>query len=140
MLKETYSIPQFMKMQRDKELLMSLGVTEGVAFEIRCNKKMKILFTLGLALILHYQEALAKPAAKTVEALNKVDTAGATLLAIVRKIGYWICIIMCIIEILRCLGNGNTKEIGKVIVKYLIAFGACYLLPFLFDLIAAIFG
>lgn len=137
---ETYSIPQFFQMQRDKELLRNLGITEEEAFKIWYNRKLKALATFSIAQVLSCQKALALAPSKTTQALGKVDQAGVTLLTIVRKIGYWICIIMAIVEILRCLSNGDTKEIGKIVVKYLMAFAACYLIPWLFDLIAAIFS
>jgi hypothetical protein len=71
--------------------------------------------------------------------LDKIDKAGATILNLCRKIGYWACIIMAVIEIIRSLAQGDTKSIGKIIMKYSLGFGALFILPWIFDLIAEIF-
>lgn len=79
-------------------------------------------------------------AQKVCAAVEKVDKAGFTILGIVRSFGYWICIIMCIIEIIKSLLQGDTKSVGKIIAKYIIAFSAFYFLPWLFDIIKQIFA
>lgn len=70
---------------------------------------------------------------------SKIDIAGSTILNICRNIGYWACLIMATVEIIKSLSQGDTKSVSKIIAKYLIGFGALYFLPFLFDLIRNIF-
>lgn len=71
--------------------------------------------------------------------LSKVDTAGAVLLTVVRTFGYWVCIIMGIVSIIRAMLNGDTKGIGKIMAKYLLGFSSFYALPWLMDIIKGIF-
>lgn len=71
---------------------------------------------------------------------DQIDRGGATILNVVRHLGYWACIIACTLEILRTVLQGDTKSIGKCIAKYSIAYGALYLLPWLLDLIKSIFA
>lgn len=71
--------------------------------------------------------------------LSKVDKAGIMILEIVRRVGYWACIILALMDIIKSLMEGSTKDIWKTIAKYTVAFATLYILPWLFDLIAAIF-
>ncbi|WP_051350722.1 hypothetical protein [Caloramator sp. ALD01] len=71
--------------------------------------------------------------------LSKVDKAGITILTIIRRVGYWACIILALMDIVKNLMEGDTKSIWETIAKYTVAFTTLYLLPWLFDLIAAIF-
>lgn len=64
-----------------------------------------------------------------------IDKAGNVLLGLARDLGYYICLLMCIMEIIKSLMQGDTKSIGKIIMKYIIAFGAFYMLPWLFNII-----
>jgi hypothetical protein len=142
---QTWKFSEYAQTLREKAALKEIeqtGVDEFLANRILANIELKKIFIFSLAGLMSTQKALAAPKSteSTKVALNKVDVAGGTILAVVRSIGYWICIIMCVVEILRCLGQGDTKQIGKIILKYLIAFGACYLLPWLFDLIRDIFS
>jgi hypothetical protein len=57
-----------------------------------------------------------------------------------RRIGYWVLLVMCILEVLKCVANGDTKEIGKIIMKYLLAFMVLFLIPWAFDLVIGIFS
>lgn len=72
--------------------------------------------------------------------LSKIDKAGLLILGIVRRIGYWACIILALMDIVKSLMEGSTKDIWKTIAKYTVAFATLYLLPWLFDLIASIFS
>ena len=69
-----------------------------------------------------------------------LDAAGAKFLGLARSLGYWLCLIMCIIEILKSVINGNTRELGKIIMKYVLMFGALYLVPTIFDWIIELFA
>lgn len=71
--------------------------------------------------------------------LSKVNQAGSTLLMVVRTFGYWVCLIMGIVEVIRSLLNGDTKSIAKITAKYLLGFSSFYALPWLMDIIKGIF-
>ncbi|NEZ47230.1 hypothetical protein FDF74_08410 [Clostridium niameyense] len=71
--------------------------------------------------------------------LEKIDRAGNTILSIARKIGYWICIVGCIIDIIKALMQGDTRSIAKIMMKYALAFTALYIFPWILDLIKGIF-
>lgn len=72
--------------------------------------------------------------------LAKVDAAGENLLTILTRIGYWVAIFMAIFEIIKHLKDGDTNGIWGVIVKYGMAFGSLFALPWVFDIIAGLFS
>lgn len=108
---------------------------ELVAKKINNDTRLKrmAVFTLGNLLYINDTVYAADP-------LSKVDKAGGTILGIVRKVGYWICIIGCIIDIIKALIQGDTKSVAKVMMKYALAFGALYVFPWILDLIKSIFS
>lgn len=71
---------------------------------------------------------------------SRIDQAGRTLLIIIQKVGYWVCIIMATKEVLSELMGGTLKNIGQVVMKYSVAFGTLFALPWIFDLIVDIFS
>ena len=129
---KVYTIPEFLELQRAKE-----NTGEYIATNIMKNNKLKSMTTFVLSTNLYCKKAYA--ASTTVDALAKVNTAGSTFMSIIRTVGYWICILMCIVEILKALMQGNSKAIGNIIIKYLLAFSAFYFMPWLFDLVKDIF-
>lgn len=74
------------------------------------------------------------------EVVARLDDAGFEVFRIGCRIGYWAALIMAVWEIIKCIKDGDTNAIWGVIAKYALAFGALYMLPWIFDLIAAIFG
>ena len=73
-------------------------------------------------------------------AVNGINVAGSTLLKLVQSFGYWGCILGCALEILKDLMAQNTRDIGKIIGKYAVAFGTFYFLPWVFDIVKTCFG
>lgn len=65
----------------------------------------------------------------------KIDTLGAMILSLLRTLGYWACILMCVYEVVKSITNGEVRDIGKVSVKYVVAFMVLYLFPMALDLI-----
>ena len=106
---------------------------ELIAYNILNNKNLKKVMVVAMGSLMYCQNVLA--ATNT----GKIDVAGIAILGICRQIGYWACIIMCCIEIIRSLMQGDTKGISKIISKYVLGFGALYLMPWIFDLIKSIF-
>ncbi len=72
--------------------------------------------------------------------LEAIDTAGQTILDLIRKVGYWVGVVLCAKDILKNLMRGHLEEIGSVIAIYGVSFGVLYFLPWLFDLIQSIFA
>jgi hypothetical protein len=105
------------------------------AKEVRKNKRFETMSAFVIGSLMYSEKVLAAPS-NTV----KITEAGNTILDICREIGYWACLIMCILEIIKSLLQGDTKGISKIIAKYLLGFGALYLMPWLFDLIKSIFA
>lgn len=127
----TMSIPEFMKIQRGELTYKDL---ESLDKEIGSNKVLRSATTLLLALTVDFKTAYAAP---NMAAAAKL---GGTFLGLVRGFGYWICVVMCIVEIIRNLLQGDTKGIGKIVVKYLIAFASFYFVPYLFDVVKDAFA
>lgn len=94
--------------------------------------KKKTVFILGSLLYVNEVVGAADP-------FGKIDVAGNTILGIVRKIGYWCCIVGCIIDIIKALMQGDTRSIAKIMMKYALAFSALYIFPWILDLIKSIF-
>ncbi|WP_027633405.1 hypothetical protein [Clostridium hydrogeniformans] len=111
---------------------------EEFAKVVMADKKLKALTTFVMANTLMLKKACASSAEIAAD-LGKVDLAGGTLLTICRRFGYWVCLIMCIAEIIKSLSQGDTKGIGKIVAKYTIGFATFYFLPWIFDLIKAMF-
>lgn len=71
--------------------------------------------------------------------IGAIDKAGSMLLSICKRFGYWIALIMCVVEIIKSLMQNDTKSISKIVVKYVIAYASFYFLPWIFTLIEECF-
>jgi hypothetical protein len=72
---------------------------------------------------------------------DKIDVIGRTLLGGVKTLGYWVCLIMSLVEIIKIISRGGEKgEITKVLVKSTIAMIGLYGIQWYFDLIVSIFN
>ncbi|APC82171.1 hypothetical protein [Clostridium botulinum] len=107
---------------------------ELVAKHINADNKLKKQAVFVLGSLFYVQDVVSASGD-----LAKIDKAGNTILGIARKIGYWVCIIGCIIDIIRSLMQGDTKSIAKIMMKYALAFAALYIFPWMLDLIRSIF-
>ncbi len=127
-----YSIKEFIEYLDEKNIKK---VDRQVREFLRDRKLNPILIGITGSLF-HYSVAYANTSIAT----GKIATAGQTLFGICQEAAFWICLIMCAIEIVKALMNGDTKSVSKVIAKYIVAYGAIYLLPWSFNLIKDIFG
>ena len=50
---------------------------------------------------------------------------------------YWICLIKGLVDVGREVSRGgdNIGNIGKIVLKYVLAFATLYIMPYLFDLV-----
>lgn len=63
---------------------------------------------------------------------DKANEMGKTVWNVIMVIGYWICAIYAAKDIIREIAQGNTKDIIKVVTKYVIGFA---LLIFFLDIL-----
>lgn len=107
---------------------------ELIAKHINADNKLKkmFIFTLGSLFFLSNKVYAADP-------LKKIDVTGGTLLNVIRRVGYWICIIACIIEIVKSIMQGDVKSVGKIMMKFALGFAALYIFPWILDLIRSSF-
>jgi hypothetical protein len=136
----TMSIPQFLAYERGelsiKEIKEINKVDTFLGDLMKDERISKILvFTTACLNIAN------KVLASTEEALNKVDKVGAEFLSIIQRVGFWICLIGCILEILIAVfkKGGGKNEVLSTIFKWLIIFASFYFLPAIFRFIASAF-
>lgn len=121
---KTMTVEEFMENYRQKYEMKQF------AKKIKSNKRLEKMFVFVTASIMNCQTVLA-----TSKATKGIDTLGIKLLGVTRTVAYWICLLGCILEICKTLMQGDYKSIGKIIVKYTIAFSAIYFVPWVFDII-----
>lgn len=132
---KTMSVHEFMENYRlKKEDYKENEIWESFANHIKSNKRLEKMFTFVVGSLMYCKEVYA-----SVGGLQGIDALGGKLLSVCRKFAYWVGIIMCIVEIIKSLLQGDSKSIGKIIIKYILAFAAIYFVPWLFDLIKASF-
>ena len=71
--------------------------------------------------------------------LNAIDAAGAKILELIRRVGYWVGIILCSKDVIKHVSRGHMEDIGGLVALYGLGYGILYFLPWLFDLIKSIF-
>lgn len=67
--------------------------------------------------------------------LDKMDSTCEEALKVGQRIGYWVCVFMCLYEIIKKVKDGDTQAIWGIIVKYAIAYGAVFIVRFVLDMI-----
>ncbi len=76
----------------------------------------------------------------TVDPLERMDTGGQKLLEVGQRIGYWVCILMCIFEIIKKIKDGDTNAIWGILMKYGIAYGSLFGVKWVLDMIGGFFS
>ena len=71
--------------------------------------------------------------------MTEIDKAGQTILNLIRRVGYWIAIILCSKDVIKQCMRGHMESVGSIVAMYGLSFGILYFLPWLFDLIKSIF-
>lgn len=77
--------------------------------------------------------------AKEVDPLKRMDEGGEEVLRVGQRIGYWVCILMCIFEIIKKVKDGDTNAIWGILVKYAIAYGSLFGVKWILDMIGGFF-
>ena len=113
--------------------------SEEFAVSILKDKKLlrKTVIVIGSLMFIQTNAYATGDISVAVDGINK---AGSTLLTLVQNFGYWGCLLCCALEVLKDLMAQNTRDIGKTIGKYAVAFGTFYFLPWIFDVIKVCFG
>ena len=71
--------------------------------------------------------------------LNNLDSAGYKILHIVRKVGYWIIVIQATKDVIKSAMRGATSDIGGIVLKYVLMYGALYAVPWALKLVEGVF-
>ena len=73
--------------------------------------------------------------------MSKVDNAGFVFLGIIQRIGFWICLLGCLLELLLAVFKEakGKNAILPIVLKWLGIFATFYFLPACFELIRDLF-
>ena len=129
-----YTISENIEIKMNNEFIKMLDKS---IEHIKKNKKKYMTLVILIALTVNLSTVSAFAAAPGTAA---IDAAGQKILDLVRKVGYWIGVILCSKDVLKHCMRGHMDSIGGVIAMYGMSFGALYFLPWLFDIIKSIFG
>lgn len=127
---ESYTICEFLNMEH-------VSYLDKVIDHIKRNKKKYMLLVTIIALTIDLSTITSFALTPGVAA---IDAAGQKILDLIRRVGYWIAIILCSKDVLKHCMRGHVESIGSVIAMYGLSFGVLYFLPWLFDLIKSIFA
>lgn len=126
------TIPEFNAVQRGE--LTYEEIKKAQTFILNNNKiKKTLVLAIACSLIIE-KIAYAEPN------LQVIASAGQTLLTTAQTIGYWACLVMCIIEIIMSMLSHQSNKLKEICIKYVIAFASLYFMPWIFDFIKELFG
>ena len=124
---ESYTVHEFL----NREELINLDRT---IEHIKANKKKYMLLVTIIALTIDLSTITSFAMDTTA-----IDKAGMQILELIRKVGYWIGIILCSKDVIKHCMRGHLESIGTIVAMYGLGFGVLYFLPCLFDLIKGLF-
>ncbi|WP_040328404.1 hypothetical protein [Clostridium ihumii] len=114
-----------------RKLKNQYALAEENATKIIANKDINKKAIIILGSLLYIQNTCVYAAESGV--MTSMDNLGFKLLETMQWIGRWVCIAMCIKEIIQtALQGGRTKDIGSIFMKYIIIFGSLLLIPKVF--------
>ena len=122
---------------KDNELNL-LQITIGNSLKFNCDLflyRKYLRFSVALA-IAFFMSTVEANATTTINS-EAIDRLGQAFVSIVQQAGYWICFAKGLMDIIKEVMRGGDKAegIGRIVVKYVLAFASFYLLPLGFDLI-----
>ena len=127
----TMTIPEFLAVQRNE-----LSYKEIRQAQKEINKSYRLKRCLVVSLACNFMLEKYVYAADT----SRIDIAGSTILSTAQEIGYWACLIMCLIEVIMALISRRTDDVKKICTKYILGFASLYFMPWIFDFIRDFFG
>lgn len=75
-----------------------------------------------------------------IDPLERMDTGGEKMLEVGQRVGYWVCILMCVFEIIKKVKDGDTNAIWGILMKYGIAYGSLFGVKWILDMIGGFFS
>lgn len=135
----TMTIPQFLAYERGEKSIKDIELENGlesIATKIIKDERVRKMAVFTIASLNYISIAYAG----VEEANAKVNSVGLMIFSSIQTIGYWLCLIGCIMEILKSVMNGSSKDVGKIMIKYLAIFASLYLMPFAFNFIKEAFA
>lgn len=130
---ESYTFEEYRLIQ-NKELMKDLSILDKSIAHIKRNKKKYIVLVLLVSLTVDLS-TITSFAVDT----SAIDKAGNEILSLIRKVGYWVGIILCSKDVIKHCMRGHLESIGTIVAMYGMGFGVLYFLPWLFDLIKGLF-
>ncbi|MGV3076425.1 hypothetical protein ACEE21_15205 [Clostridium baratii] len=101
------------------------------------NKPLYRTLVFTVALINYSVVAFAEPNVQAT--FSKIDKLGYAGLSILKKIGFWLCLICCFVEILKSFINSDARDVWKIFFKYITIYLVLHFLPYAFQLISSAF-
>jgi len=77
--------------------------------------------------------------ATTDKSIENLDAAGYKLLYIGRHIGFWIITVVATYKVIQCALKGSRKEVGEIILTYVLIYGSMFIIPWAMKLVENIF-
>lgn len=128
----TYSFSEFIQ-YLDSKNIRKLDKEVGVMLKVPKTRKLIITLT---ACLMHYTPVLADVG----KASAKIAQLGSEILGLCQTAGYWVCLVMCVLEIIKAGVNGDSRSISKIMAKYILLFSGLYFMPWIFDSIRDVFN
>ncbi|NFO89030.1 hypothetical protein FDC58_16850 [Clostridium botulinum] len=138
----TMTFNQFFEMERgilSLDEIVQANNLETIAGEILKNNRLRRCAVTFIALVNSALPVFAEEPDATIAVAN-IHRATNTLLDVLQEGIYSLCILGCVMEIGKAIVGRRKESIPNIIFKYILAFGAIYFLPWIFDLIKLIFS
>ncbi|MBC5996459.1 hypothetical protein EAI30_16530 [Romboutsia ilealis] len=132
-----YTFEEFRAIQENKQSVLlndELSYLDAVIGHIERNKRKYMTLVLIIALTVDLSTVTSFAMDTTA-----IDKAGMQILELIRKVGYWIGIILCSKDVIKHCMRGHLDSVGSIVAMYGLGFGVLYFLPWLFDLIKGLF-
>ena len=113
---ESYTMREFLNMEH-------VSYLDKVIDHIKRNKKKYMLLVTIIALTIDLSTITSFALTPGVAA---IDAAGQKILDLIRRVGYWIAIILCSKDVLKHCMRGHVESIGSVIAMYGLSFGVLH--------------
>ena len=104
---------------------------------MKFNLKKFFMIIMIIAIMVLYLSVFAF--ADSPDKLAKLDATGNQLLYLARRIGFWIITVMATYKVIQCALKGNRKEVGEIIITYVLIYGSMFLIPWAMRLVEDIF-
>lgn len=108
-----------------KKEIMSIDEFKNLGKGIKINQKYNRILITALGIALFSINVFAKG--------TGIDGLGWMLLNLIRSWAYWICILMCILDVVKAGIGGDSGKILNIVMKYVLIFITMYLVPSIFD-------